>query len=103
MQACTPKGLRGLSTGREHHSGGPRQRPSSAPLHPPPQQGPQPSYALTTASAALTTSIAAVPDLKVVRVPLRLLFASGHLPKGILRLEFWLARWRCLECSDGDS
>jgi hypothetical protein len=28
-QACTPRGLRGLSTGLAHHSASPRQRPSS--------------------------------------------------------------------------
>ncbi len=42
-QACPPRGLRGLSTGWEHHSGGPVSGPPR-PLRssPPPQQGPIP-------------------------------------------------------------
>ncbi|MFY0563805.1 hypothetical protein ACN28E_08160 [Archangium lansingense] len=45
-QACTPRALRGLSTGREHHSGGPVSgTPRPLCTLPPPQQGPHPSYA----------------------------------------------------------
>jgi|GEM_PF-4064861 len=45
-QACTPRALRGLSTGRAHRSGGPVSGPPR-PLRTlsPPQRSPHPSYA----------------------------------------------------------
>ena len=51
--ACAPRGLHGFATCPGRSTGGPRPRPSSAPLHQPPQQRPNSSVGLPEDAALI--------------------------------------------------